>query len=57
MAINGMLKRHLSAETLERLLRNELLVEEENESGPAVKLTSRFKKKGDKTDGKKDPGQ
>ena len=57
VAINGMLKRHLSAETLERLLRNELLVEEENESGPAVKLTSRFKKKGDKTDGKKDPGQ
>lgn len=55
VAINGMLKRHLSTETLERLLRNELLVEEDGEPNPAVKLTSRFKKKGDKTDGKKDP--
>lgn len=57
VAINGMLKRHLSTETLERLLRNELLVEDEGEVSPAVKLTSRFKKKGDKTDGKKNPGQ
>lgn len=57
VAVNGMLKRHLSAETLDRLLRNELLVEEEREEHPAVKLTSRFRKKGDKTDGNKASGQ
>ncbi len=31
-AVDGMLKRHLAPETLERLLRNELLNDEENES-------------------------
>ena len=31
VAVGGMLKRHLAPETLERLLRNELLVEEESE--------------------------
>ena len=56
VAINGMLKRHLSPETLERLLRNELLHDEENGGGP-TKLTDRFKKKGDKADGKKTSGQ
>ena len=56
VAINGMLKRHLSPETLERLLRNELLHDEEN-GGGSPKLTDRFKKKGDKADGKKTSGQ
>lgn len=56
VAINGMLKRHLSVETLERLLRNELLNDEENNEGN-VKLTSRFRKKGDKADDKKTSGQ
>ncbi len=32
VAVGGMLKRHLSVETLERLLRNELLPAEEGES-------------------------
>ena len=57
VAINGMLKRHLSAETLERLLRNELLPEEESHESINVKFTDRFKKKGDKADGKKTSGQ
>ena len=58
VAINGMLKRHLSAETLERLLRNELLKDEEPESaGPANLITGRFRKKGDKSDGKEAAGQ
>ena len=57
VAINGMLKRHLSAETLERLLRNELLKDEEADAAtPAAKLTGRFKKKGDKY-GKEAAGQ
>lgn len=33
VAVGGMLKRHLAPETLERLLRNELLVEEEGNEG------------------------
>ena len=57
VAINGMLKRHLSAETFERVLRNELLSSEEAEANPAVKLTNRFRKKGDKADGKEAAGQ
>ncbi len=57
VAINGMLKRHLSTETLERLLRTELLHDEENGESAGGKFTSRFKKKGDKTDGKKTSGQ
>ena len=36
VAVNGMLKRHLTPETLERLLRNELLPDQEEDS-------SRFK--------------
>ena len=57
VAINGMLKRHLTAETLERLLRNELLKDEEAEPNTVGKLTGRFKKKGDKADGKETAGQ
>ena len=51
VAVNGMLKRHLAPETLERLLRNELLPQEESSSKSSI-LTSLFKsKKGDKDDG------
>lgn len=59
VAVNGMLKRHLSAETLERLLRNELLHDEETgESGnSAIRFAERFRKKGDKTDDEKNSGQ
>lgn len=60
VAINGMLKRHLSVETLERLLRNELLPDEEkknNESSSAIKLAERLIKKGDKAHAKKTSGQ
>ena len=37
VAVGGMLKRHLAPETLERLLRNELLAEEERPEGSAAK--------------------
>ena len=40
VAVNGMLKRHLAPETLERLLRNELLPEKEGEEeSPFNKLS------------------
>ena len=55
VAINGMLKRHLSPETLHRLLKNELAPEQEEKktTGAATLITSVFKtKKGDKSDGK-----
>lgn len=42
VAVNGMLKRHLAPETLERLLRNELLPQEESSSKSSI-LTSLFK--------------
>lgn len=55
VAVNGMLKRHLAPETLERLLRNELLVEEEKSEGQSfwTALSSAIKKtgKGDAADG------
>ena len=44
-AVGGMLKRHLAPETLERLLRNELLSDEEKErrkGGPLPKLSQLF---------------
>ena len=52
-AVGGMLKRHLAPETLERLLRNELLSDEEKErrkGGPLPKLSQLFggdRKEGD----------
>lgn len=54
VAINGMLKRHLSPETLHRLLKNELAPDEgEKKETTAVRLTGIFKgKKGAKGDGK-----
>ncbi len=59
VAIGGMLKRHLAPETLERLLRKELLPEESD--APSEDWRSRLAglvktvlKKGDKSDGKED---
>ncbi|MBM6925631.1 diadenylate cyclase CdaA [Pseudoflavonifractor phocaeensis] len=53
VAVGGMLKRHLAPETLERLLRNELLPEqEENESPAKFRLMSLFRAgKGEKGHG------
>lgn len=55
VAIDGMLKRHLSAETLERLLRNELLPEKESgeTTSSGMRLVELFRSKGDREDGKK----
>ena len=54
VAINGMLKRHLSPETLHRLLKNELAPDTvEKKSSTAAKITGVFKtKKGEKNNGK-----
>ena len=57
VAINGMLKRHLSPETLERALRLELMPAAEGDGKPtaAARLTSVFKGiKGDNSNGKED---
>ena len=58
IAIDGMLKRHLSPDTLERLLRNELMpmVGQENKpASAAARLTSVFKGiKGENSNGKED---
>ncbi len=57
VAVNGMLKRHLAPETLERLLRKELLPEETSKNSHGDLLSSlssiiKFKsKKGDKANG------
>ena len=52
VAVGGMLKRHLAPETLERLLRNELMPEPEQSDGPKFKLSALFKgKKGETSDG------
>lgn len=61
VAVGGMLKRHLAPETLERLLRKELLPEEAPKSSHTDLLNGlsnlfKFKsKKGDKADGQKNP--
>lgn len=61
VAVQGMLKRHLAPETLERLLRNELLPREDTDSQKRQKFAkfSDFlkSKKGDKSDGEKNSGQ
>ena len=58
VAIDGVLKRHLSPETLERLLCNELMPAVDGENKPvsaAARLTSVFKGiKGDNSNGKED---
>ncbi|MEQ2455177.1 diadenylate cyclase CdaA [Flavonifractor hominis] len=55
VAVGGMLKRHLAPETLERLLRNELLPEQEDEdTAPKFKLSNLLRTgKGEKRDAKK----
>ena len=58
VAVGGMLKRHLAPETLERLLRNELLPQQEEEETPKFKLSALFRgRKGDKGDVEKTDGQ
>ena len=57
VAINGMLKRHLSPETLERMLRLELMPDAGEEGRPtaAARLSNVFKGlKGDNSNGKED---
>ena len=53
VAVNGMLKRHLAPETLEQMLRNELMpAQEESKPSGAAWITNMFKPiKGDKPDG------
>lgn len=46
VAVNGMLKRHLAAQTLERLLRNELCPGEDENESLVVKLRQKLQKKG-----------
>lgn len=62
VAVGGMLKRHLAPETLERLLRKELLQEETQKTGSHFDFMSSmgnlFKwKKGEKANEQKDSGQ
>jgi len=57
VAVNGMLKRHLSPETLERMLRLELMpaAQEEGKPTAAARLSSVFRGiKGDNSNGKED---
>ena len=53
VAVGGMLKRHLAAQTLERLLRNELCPDEDakKEEELVVKLRQKLQKKNKKEDG------
>lgn len=56
VAVGGMLKRHLAPDTLERLLRNELMpLENEEEKSKTSLLSGLFKKKGEDEDGKERP--
>lgn len=59
VATNGMLKRHLTPETLDRLLKSELMPEqEEKKPTTAARITNVLKgKKGEKSNGKEDPRQ
>ena len=54
MAIDGMLKRHLAPETLDRLLRKELMpVPEDTPKTPKDRIAELFKtKRGEETNGK-----
>lgn len=45
VAIGGMLKRHLASQTLERLLRNELCPQQEEQDSLAVKLRQKLNRK------------
>jgi len=58
VAVGGMLKRRLSPDALERLLRNELLPEQEQEEEPKFKLSNLLRsRKGEKNDVEKDHRQ
>lgn len=59
VAINGMLKRHLAPETLERLLKSELMPEQDDKkASTANRITNALKgKKGDKMNGKENTRQ
>jgi len=55
VAVGGMLKRHLAPETLERLLRNELVPRQETPKSAKFTLSALFKtKKGGQSDGQQD---
>ena len=57
VAVGGMLKRHLTPETLERLLRNELMPERKEEDLSRFKLSALFRgKKEAKADGDNQKG-
>ncbi|MEF9971020.1 MAG: TIGR00159 family protein, partial [Oscillospiraceae bacterium] len=43
IAVDGMLKRHLTPETFEKILRNELIVEDELEGRKKLDLFSRIR--------------
>ena len=45
IAVDGMLKRHLTPETFEKILRNELIIEEELEEGKSKKFLGLFRVK------------
>ena len=59
VAVGGMLKRHLAPETLERLLRNELLPQNDENDKPKFNLINIIlkSKRGEKADVEKDKGQ
>lgn len=62
VAINGMLKRHLAPETLERLLKSELMPEQsvgkQATASRITNITHALKvKKGEKQNGKENPRQ
>ena len=55
VAVGGMLKRHLSPETLERILRNELMPQEQEDEEPRFKLSALLRgRKGEKADVEED---
>ena len=58
VAVGGMLKRHLAPETLDRLLRNELLPEQDEQEPASFKFANLFRaRKGEKADVEKDHRQ
>lgn len=57
VAVGGTLRRHLAPETLERLLRNELLPQQEDAEAAKFKLSNLFRgRRGEKSDVEKDRG-
>lgn len=57
VAVGGTLRRHLAPETLERILRNELLPQQEDAEAAKFKLSNLFRgRRGEKSDVEKDRG-